>query len=114
MAEIEFNVLNGQCLNRRIDNIHTVKQEVEVRQDHRNNKNSVINWRFTTKDARIKLKRLYPRIYGWLDASNGQPLTHTTQIHYMRHLNRRKPNGYWIDLTLFLRQSTEASLIWQR
>lgn len=62
MAEIELNVLNGQCLNRRIDNIDTVKQEVKAWQDHRNNKNSVINWQFTTKGARIKLKRLYPSI----------------------------------------------------
>jgi hypothetical protein len=62
MAEIELNVLNGQCLNRRIDNINTVKQEVKAWQDHRNNKNAVINWRFKTKDARIKLKRLYPSI----------------------------------------------------
>jgi len=64
MAEIELNVLNGQCLNRRIDNINTVKQEVNAWQEHRNNKNAVINWRFETKDARIKLKRLYPSIEG--------------------------------------------------
>ncbi len=56
MAEIEPNVLIGQCLNRRIDNINTVKQQVDVWQDRRNNKNSVINWGFETKDARIKLK----------------------------------------------------------
>ena len=64
MAEIELNVLNGQCLNRRIDNINTVRQEVEAWQDHRNNKISVINWRFKTKGTRIKLKRLYPSIEG--------------------------------------------------
>ena len=64
MAEIELNVLNGQCLNRRIDNINTVKQEVKAWQDHRNNKISVINWRFEAKNARIKLKRLYPSIEG--------------------------------------------------
>ncbi len=64
MAEIELNVLNCLCLNRRIDIINTVKQEVEVWQDHRNNKNSVINWRFETKDASIKLERLYPSIEG--------------------------------------------------
>jgi transposase len=62
MAEIELNVLNGQCLNRRIDNIETVITEVEAWQNHRNNKNAKINWRFTTKDSRIKLKRLYPSI----------------------------------------------------
>lgn len=62
MAEIELNVLNGQCLNRRIDNIETIINEVDAWQNHRNNKNSIINWRFTTKDSRIKLKRLYPSI----------------------------------------------------
>lgn len=60
MAEIELNVLSKQCLNRRIDNIDTLKEEVEAWQNHRNNKNSKINWQFTSKDARIKLKRLYP------------------------------------------------------
>lgn len=62
MAEIELNVLMGQCLSRRIDNIKTIKMEVEAWQRHRNNKVSKINWRFETKDARIKLKRLYPKI----------------------------------------------------
>lgn len=62
MAEIELNVLNGQCLNRRIDNIETIRNEVEAWKDHRNNKNSKINWRFTTENSRVKLKRLYPSI----------------------------------------------------
>jgi transposase len=62
MAEIELNVLNGQCLNRRIDNIETIKEETQAWQDHRNNKGSKINWQFTTGDSRIKLKRLYPSI----------------------------------------------------
>ena len=60
MAEIELNVLNGQCLNRRIDNKKTVIEEVNAWQEHRNNKNASIDWQFTTKDARVKLKRLYP------------------------------------------------------
>lgn len=62
MAEIELNVLMGQCLNRRIDNIKTLKKEVKAWECHRNNKKAVINWQFTTQDARIKLKRLYPSI----------------------------------------------------
>ena len=62
MAEIELNVLNGQCLNRRIDNIETVKEEVEAWQNYRNNKKSKINWQFTSKNSRIKLKKLYPSI----------------------------------------------------
>jgi hypothetical protein len=64
MAEIELNVLMGQCLNRRIDNIETMKEEVEAWQKHRNNKLSKIDWRFQTKDARIKLKYLYPKLSG--------------------------------------------------
>ena len=62
MAEIELNVLNGQCLNRRIDNLSTIRKECEAWQNDRNNKNAEINWQFTTKDARIKLKRLYPTL----------------------------------------------------
>jgi hypothetical protein len=62
MAEIELNVLTGQCLNRRIDNIEEVRRETIAWQSHRNNKKSTVNWRFTTDDARIKLSRLYPSI----------------------------------------------------
>ncbi len=60
MAEIELNVLTGQCLNRRIDNIEEVRKEASAWQDHRNNKNAKVNWHFTTENARIKLLRLYP------------------------------------------------------
>ena len=60
MAEIELNVLTGQCLNRRIDNIEEVGNEAEAWQKFRNNKNAKVNWQFTAKDARIKLLRLYP------------------------------------------------------
>lgn len=62
MAEIELNVLMGQCLNRRIDNMETIKREVKAWQKDRNNKKAKINWQFKNDDARIKLKRLYPTI----------------------------------------------------
>lgn len=62
MAEIELNVLTGQCLSRRIDSLETIRQEIKAWQDHRNNLKAKINWQFTAKDARIKLKRLYPSI----------------------------------------------------
>ena len=62
MAEIELNVLMGQCLNRRIDNMQTMKDEVKAWETHRNNRKAVINWHFTNQQARIKLKRLYPTI----------------------------------------------------
>jgi hypothetical protein len=62
MAEIELNVLTGQCLNRRIDNIEDVRKEADAWQNYRNNKNAKVNWQFTTEDARIKLSRLYPTL----------------------------------------------------
>lgn len=60
MAEIELNVLMGQCLNRRIDTIDKIRNEAKAWETARNNKNATINWQFTTENARIKLKRLYP------------------------------------------------------
>jgi hypothetical protein len=60
MAEIELNVLTGQCLNRRIDDIEIVRKEARAWQEFRNNRAAKVNWQFTAKDARIKLARLYP------------------------------------------------------
>jgi len=60
MAEIELRVLNGQCLSRHIHTIEKMQKEVKAWQKCRNNENKKINWQFTTKDARVKLKRLYP------------------------------------------------------
>lgn len=61
MAGIELqHVLSGQCLNRHIPAIEKMKKEVIAWKKSRNNQNAKINWQFTTKDARIKLKRLYP------------------------------------------------------
>jgi len=62
MAEIELNVLTGQCLNRRIDDIEIVRKEASAWQEHRNNKNAKVNWQFTNDNARIKLLRLYPTL----------------------------------------------------
>jgi len=62
IAEIELNVLWGQCLKRRIDDIETVRKEAVAWQDTRNNKNAKVNWQFTTADARVKLSRLYPTL----------------------------------------------------
>ena len=62
MAEIELNVLIGQCLSRRIENISEVAKMVSAWQSHRNNLNAKINWQFTTDKARVKLRRLYPTL----------------------------------------------------
>ena len=61
IAEIELSVLSRQCLNRRIPDLETLRSEVEAWQKHRNKTANRVDWRFTTQDARIKLKRLYPK-----------------------------------------------------
>ncbi len=60
MAEIEFSVLARQCLARRIDNLEEMRGEVGSWRNQRNNANAKIDWRFTSEDARIKRRRLYP------------------------------------------------------
>jgi len=60
MAEIELSVLARQCLDRRIDDKATLVSEVAAWETTRNATATKIDWRFTTADARIKLKRLYP------------------------------------------------------
>lgn len=62
MAEIELNVLAGQCLNRRIAEIEVMRTEVKAWESARNGMKAGVNWQFTTEDARIKLKRLYPTL----------------------------------------------------
>ncbi len=62
MAEIEIGVLARQCLDRRIPDQATLRREVEAWQDRRNRDLVRVDWRFTTNDARIKLKSLYPAI----------------------------------------------------
>ena len=62
VAEIELSALNGQCLNRRIPNMELMRKEVAAWELDRNNRATTIDWRFTTDNARIKLKRLYPKL----------------------------------------------------
>ena len=60
MTSCRNNVLNNQCLGRRIGSIEQVRDEVEAWEQARNGFDKKINWQFTTEKARIKLKRLYP------------------------------------------------------
>jgi hypothetical protein len=50
-------------MNRLIPTMEIINEEVDAWENHRNNKESSINWQFTTKESRIKLKRLYPSIH---------------------------------------------------
>jgi hypothetical protein len=63
MAEIELSVLQRQCLDRRLGDRATVEREAAAWVDQRNAAAQQIDWRFTTADARIKLKRLYPTLH---------------------------------------------------
>ena len=62
VAEVELNVLIRQCLNRRLDSIEVLRSEVAAWQAARERSQAKVDWQFTTADARIKLKRLYPTL----------------------------------------------------
>ena len=62
MAECELAVLAGQCLDRRISTIDTLREEIAAWQDPRNQRQTKIHWQFDTEVARVKLKRLYPLV----------------------------------------------------
>jgi hypothetical protein len=62
MAESELSVLSSQCLDQHIPNKENLIKEVAAWQNDRNNKHAKADWQFTTADARIKLKRLYPTL----------------------------------------------------
>lgn len=61
MAECELAVLTRQCLDRRIEDKATLSDQAAAWHADRNTRHAKVDWRFTTADARIKLKRLYPR-----------------------------------------------------
>src|SRR4029079_1424578 len=65
MAEIELSVLARQCLARRIETREELEREVSAWEEERNERGVEIRWRFTTADARIKLRRLYPVLAEW-------------------------------------------------
>jgi len=64
IAEIELSVLSKQCLNRRIAELETLRHETKAWERERNAQQTGVDWQFTTEDARIRLKRLYPQYQG--------------------------------------------------
>jgi hypothetical protein len=62
VAEIELSVLSRQCLDRRLESVEALLRQLEPWEVERNDRAVGVDWRFTTADARIKLKRLYPAI----------------------------------------------------
>jgi hypothetical protein len=62
IAEVELSALSGQCLNRRIPDMDTLRHETQAWEQKRNARQKGVDWQFTARDARIKLKRLYPQL----------------------------------------------------
>jgi hypothetical protein len=62
IAEIELSAMTVQCLQRRIPSKEELQKQLSVWESNRNHNHKIVDWQFTTKDARIKLKRLYPKI----------------------------------------------------
>lgn len=62
IAEVELSALSSQCLSRRIPDIDTLRNETQAWEQKRNAQQKGVDWQFTTHDARIKLKRLYPQL----------------------------------------------------
>ena len=62
MAEIELGILGRQCLSRRIDNIDDLRREANAWEAERDTAGTKADWQFTTENARIKLRKLYPSI----------------------------------------------------
>ena len=62
IAEIELSALCGQCLNRRIPDLETMRREIEAWERDRNNLQAKVDWQFRTSDARVKLRSLYPNL----------------------------------------------------
>jgi len=62
LAESELAVLSGQCLDRRIPDTATLRCQVDAWRSRRNSNNAKANWHFTSADARVKLKSLYPAL----------------------------------------------------
>lgn len=62
VAEIELSLLTRQCLQRRIPDLPTLRQQAQKWYERRNENQKSVDWQFTCEDARIKLKRLYPQI----------------------------------------------------
>ena len=83
IAEIELSILTKQCLDRRIPDLDTLKKETESWGRKRNALQKTVDWQFTTEDARIKLKRLYPTFTVSLPTPHPRPVSQEAQPYEM-------------------------------
>ena len=75
IAEIELSILTKQCLDRRIPHLDVLKKETESWGRKRNAQQKTVDWQFTTAEARLKLKRLYPQFTLALHIPHTQPVS---------------------------------------
>jgi len=92
MAEIELSVLSQQCLDRRLGTERVLAREVTAWMNARNASTTTVNWQFTTADARIKLKRLYPVLETASGVTAGASLADVAapEKHIARHVQRQR------------------------
>ena len=102
MAEIEIGALARQCLNRCISDQSALRREVGAWQQQRNRDAIQVDWRFTTSDARIKLKPLYPSAFNLRrncsDLRGSEQLPAASSRWYKpwaRRCRRRRPASFW-------------------
>lgn len=91
MAEIEFSALSKQCLDRRIGDIEALRGEIKAWTEDRDRKGVKVEWRFTTKDAREKLRRLMLKIK--------LPVRYTLSLPFS-HLHMVSERNNLLDLKL--------------
>jgi len=82
VAEIELSVLSRQCLDRRIESMGALQEEVAAWEEPRNEKQIEVRWQFTTDDARVKLRRLYPVLQY---SRSTRPATRNNDASYYSH-----------------------------
>jgi len=83
IAEIELSILTKQCLDRRIPSLDALKKETDSWGRQRNAQQKTVDWQFTTEDARIKLKRLYPIFTLSLPTPHPRPVSQEAQLYEM-------------------------------
>ena len=95
MAEIELSVFSNQCLSRRISDEVVLKREVSALEHERNQAAAVIDWRFSTQDARTKLQHIYP---SYSDC-NGTRFTVLIAVTLPIKVSRLEPRGSILNVS---------------
>jgi hypothetical protein len=105
MAEIELSVLSRQCLDRRIGTLRLLERDVAAWTQARNARATTVDWQFTTADARIKLKRLYPVLVEGVQP----PPAEVTAPGLSTAIQTKRASKSWREAAASVEQATKAS-----